>query len=225
MKNDNYIIVAGFMINELHLTGNDLLVYALIYGFSQDGETLYTGGRGYISKTLDISTRTVSRILDNLETAGLIEKYTDDYNGVKLNKYRVTNCQGGGQNVTGGYDKMSRGGDKMSQGYDKMSHNNTNNNTNNIKRGFVKPTLAEVKDYCRERNNNIDAETFIDYYESNGWLVGKNKMKDWRACVRTWEKKNFRTSENKTNNNRFNDFPQREYDESEIERRALMRRL
>lgn len=53
---------------------------------------------------------------------------------------------------------------------------------------FVKPTLDEVKNYCQERNNNIDAEKFIDYYESNGWKVGRNPMKDWKACVRTWEK-------------------------------------
>jgi predicted phage replisome organizer len=54
---------------------------------------------------------------------------------------------------------------------------------------FTPPTLDEVKDYCTERNNNVDAERFIDYYTSNGWMVGKNKMKDWRASVRTWERK------------------------------------
>ena len=52
---------------------------------------------------------------------------------------------------------------------------------------FNKPTTFEVQDYCTSRNNNIDAEAFIDFYESKGWMVGKNKMKDWRACIRTWE--------------------------------------
>ena len=56
---------------------------------------------------------------------------------------------------------------------------------------FNKPKLSEVNDYCLERNNNIDAEAFIDFYESKGWMVGKNKMKDWKAAVRTWEKKNY----------------------------------
>lgn len=56
---------------------------------------------------------------------------------------------------------------------------------------FVKPTLVEVQEYCKERNNNIDAQYFIDYYESNGWKVGKNAMKDWKAAVRTWEKNDF----------------------------------
>lgn len=54
---------------------------------------------------------------------------------------------------------------------------------------FAKPTLQEVRDYCASRNNHINAEQFIDYYESNGWKVGKNPMKDWKAAVRTWEKR------------------------------------
>lgn len=53
---------------------------------------------------------------------------------------------------------------------------------------FRKPTFEEVSDYCQERNNGIDAEQFIDYYESKGWMIGKNKMKDWKASVRTWER-------------------------------------
>lgn len=56
---------------------------------------------------------------------------------------------------------------------------------------FVKPTLSEIEQYCIERNNNVDAQHFYDHYESNGWKVGKNSMKDWKAAVRTWEKNNY----------------------------------
>jgi hypothetical protein len=56
---------------------------------------------------------------------------------------------------------------------------------------FTPPTLEEVAAYCKERNNNIDPQHFIDYYTSNGWQVGKNKMKDWKAAVRTWERNGF----------------------------------
>lgn len=56
---------------------------------------------------------------------------------------------------------------------------------------FIKPSLAEVKTYCQERQNNVDAERFVDYYEANGWKVGKNPMKDWKAAVRTWEKSSY----------------------------------
>ena len=56
-------------------------------------------------------------------------------------------------------------------------------------RNFVPPTLQEVKAYCQERNNGINPEQFIDFYESKGWFVGKNKMKDWKAAVRNWEQR------------------------------------
>jgi hypothetical protein len=52
---------------------------------------------------------------------------------------------------------------------------------------FVPPTFSDVKDYCKERENSVDPQRFIDYYESNGWHVGKNAMKDWKAAVRNWE--------------------------------------
>ena len=56
-------------------------------------------------------------------------------------------------------------------------------------RRFTPPTVEEVQDYCWERGNAVDPQRFVDYYTSNGWMVGKNKMKDWKAAVRTWEQK------------------------------------
>ena len=53
---------------------------------------------------------------------------------------------------------------------------------------FHAPTVDEVNAYCQERNNSVDAARFVDYYTANGWKVGKNPMKDWRAAVRTWER-------------------------------------
>lgn len=61
------------------------------------------------------------------------------------------------------------------------------------KKRFCKPTIEEIQLYCEERNNNVDATTFYDFYESKGWKVGTTPMKDWKACVRTWENKNKRT--------------------------------
>jgi len=58
---------------------------------------------------------------------------------------------------------------------------------------FNKPSLQEISDYCNERMNNVDPNKFLNFYDSKGWMVGKNKMKDWKACVRTWESKNENT--------------------------------
>ena len=60
-----------------------------------------------------------------------------------------------------------------------------------INNRFVKPSIEEIKDYCLERKNNINADRFFDYYESTGWKIGKNKkMKCWKAAIRTWENRN-----------------------------------
>lgn len=68
---------------------------------------------------------------------------------------------------------------------------------NTAEKSFLKPSVSEIKDYCLIRNNNVDSETFFDFYESKGWVVGKSKMKDWRASIRTWEKSNINTNDKK----------------------------
>ena len=64
---------------------------------------------------------------------------------------------------------------------------------------FVKPTLEEVEAYCQERNKGVDAQRWYDYYSSNGWKVGKNPMKDWKAAVRTWERSDSNGKPKSTN--------------------------
>ena len=70
-----------------------------------------------------------------------------------------------------------------------VKDNQFKNNTVIDNKRFVPPTLEEVSQYCNERQNGIDPQRFIDYYTSNGWKVGRNPMKDWRAAIRTWENK------------------------------------
>lgn len=55
------------------------------------------------------------------------------------------------------------------------------------KKNSIPPTIEEIIDYCKERNNKVDPNKFINHYQAKGWLIGKNKMKDWKAAVRTWE--------------------------------------
>ena len=75
-------------------------------------------------------------------------------------------------------------------GKDRLGKDSIDNKESKPKR-FTPPSLEDVQAYCLERNNNVDAERFIDYYQSNGWMVGRNKMKDWKSAVRTWEKNNY----------------------------------
>jgi hypothetical protein len=94
---------------------------------------------------------------------------------------------------------------------------NDKNEKNNI---FTPPTLEEVKAYCKERNNKIDAERWYDFYSSKGWMIGKNKMKDWKAAVRTWEKSDTgKLAQQKPVSN----FEGRKYDANSLEAQLLAR--
>lgn len=70
----------------------------------------------------------------------------------------------------------------------KNDKNNKNDKKVNNTVRFTPPEVTTVRDYCMERNNSINPQSFVDFYESKGWMVGKNKMKDWKAAVRTWER-------------------------------------
>ena len=92
--------------------------------------------------------------------------------------------------------------------------------TTTKRKRFEKPTLSEIEQYCIERNNNVDAQHFYDYYESNGWKVGKNSMKNWQAAVRTWEKNSYTSTTKqtkKTNTEQTLDAIYKVMNESEVE--------
>lgn len=87
-----------------------------------------------------------------------------------------------------------------------------NNNIGQKRSRFMPPTLIEVQSYCNERGNKVDADCFINHYEANGWMVGKNKMKDWKAAVRTWERNLASTAvSNKANATQSNNYTERQY--------------
>lgn len=134
-------------------------------------------------------------ILDLVITPFLtsLERNTEKYQKrVDANKKNV--CKRWNTNGTNGIPNDTND----TNGNDSDSDNDSDNENDlkeNVKRksttqakAFVKPTTEEVKAYCGERKNNVNAEKFVDFYESKGWLIGKNPMKDWKACVRTWEK-------------------------------------
>lgn len=98
---------------------------------------------------------------------------------------------------------------------------------------FAPPTTADVEEYCREKGYAVDAERFVDFYESKGWLIGKNRMKDWRAAVRNWARgqRQGLTTETPqrqgltTKGNRFHNFEQSETDYDAIAMERLRKRL
>ena len=91
-----------------------------------------------------------------------------------------------------------------------IGDNNAPQSENSVKsdkpkrKKFVIPTVEDVQAYCDERGNNIDAQHFIDYYSARGWMLGKNHIKDWKACVRTWERNDsFKPKQEKQPENKY----------------------
>lgn len=80
---------------------------------------------------------------------------------------------------------------------------------------FTPPTAEEVAAYCRERGNRVNPRKFVDFYTSKGWRVGKEPMKDWRACVRTWEQEDAGGSARRKTVS-AQDYTQRTYTEEEL---------
>lgn len=75
---------------------------------------------------------------------------------------------------------------------------------------FIPPSVGDVSEYCLSMGYHVSAESFVDFYTSKGWMVGKNKMKDWKAAVRNWNRSQRQESTAKAEKNRFNNFPQRD---------------
>jgi hypothetical protein len=81
---------------------------------------------------------------------------------------------------------------------------------------FIPPIIDEIKTYCTERNNKVDPEKFHDFYTSKNWMIGKNKMKDWKAAVRTWEKENKQQTQSKMPQS--GNFEQRQYSDDDFDK-------
>ena len=117
VKDGTYVNIQSFMVNELHLSGNALIIYAVIYGFSQDGDSWFTGSRSYLAAWCQASKSTVSRNLETLCADGLIERREHVKAGVLLVDYRAVrgtqNGQGGTQNGQGGTQNGQGGIPKM----------------------------------------------------------------------------------------------------------------
>lgn len=116
--------------------------------------------------------------------------------------------------------------DKYTDEYTDKSQTRKKERKNILPKGnignFVPPTLDDVKEYCQERGNKVDCQRWYDFYSSKGWMIGKNKMKDWKAAVRTWERADNNQKVVVQKKNDFNNFSTTaNYDMDELERKLL----
>lgn len=190
VKQENFIVVQGWMITELQLKGNELLVYAIIYGFSQAENQVFTGSLQYLADWTLTSKQTVITSLKSLIEKELIVKTEKIVNGVKFCEYYSKNLNGVYQNFEQGYSKNLNEGSQNFLPNNITIYNSKDNIKNNISnKKFIKPTLEEVQAYCQERNNNVDAKAFFDYYNAGNWKDAKGKpVRNWKQKVITWER-------------------------------------
>lgn len=208
VKPESYVVVPAFATNDLHLKGNELLVFSVIWGFSQDGSSWFKGSRRYLADWCGASKSTVDNVLAKLAEKGLVEKRSRIENGVTLCDYRVPqdfcprpkNCDTPPQNLGGGTPKIEVGGTPKSGSHtievDTLK-NNTRDSSTQRKR-FVPPTPEQLSDYCIEAGISIDRDRFLDHYEAKGWRIGSSPMRDWRAAARNWARRDAQASAPKT---------------------------
>jgi hypothetical protein len=187
-----YAIIPANVRYDKDLKDKAKLLYGEITALSDKYGYCYASNK-YFAELYNVSITTISLLIKNLVENGYVESEIIYKDGTKEILYRYLKI------IKGGYLKNFKEGYLKNFKDNNTSINNTSiNKKENIKRKvFQKPTLEEVQEYCIERNNNIDANNFIDFYESKDWYVGKNKMKDWKACIRTWEKRNNKYIESK----------------------------
>lgn len=137
VKEGSFFVIQSFMVNDLGLKGNELLAYAIIYGFSQDGKSWFSGSRRYIAEWCNMSISSVNNSLSSLVNKGLIEKRETFKQGVKFCFYRAVekpvenstltqfkNCTGGTESLQGVVQKLNGGSTKS-------VHNNIEDNIKN----------------------------------------------------------------------------------------------
>lgn len=180
----------GWMRTHLNLKGNDLAAFAIVYSLSQSGAGVYRGGVRYLASWMGCSYNTALHSLKILVAEKLLIEFPVDINGVKFCNYATNYSQIAGvlQNLEGGTAKF---GD--------INRSNTNSDISISKdisishkdtpAKFSKPTIEEISSYIAEQGYAVDAEIFYDYYEANGWMAGRAKMKDWKATIRNWQRR------------------------------------
>jgi len=176
MKPNYYAILTSEVRYNENLTPNAKLLYAEITALINMNGVCFASN-SYFANLYGKSKTTVSKWVSELVKEGFVE--------VKLT-YKE-----GSKEIDNRYITITKGGDRK-QGVNPLVKNLKDNTTilnNNTTYSNSKPSVEEIKQYCLERNNGIDAEQFYDFYESKNWFVGKNKMKNWQAAVRTWEKR------------------------------------
>jgi len=179
-KPNYYAVIPADVRYNKKLSPNSKLLYAEITALcNMNGKC--TASTEYFCRLYEVSRVSIQKWLKILENNNYIKR---------VNIYR----QGSKEILTRVITLVNSPSKEKFTDNTNININNNNLTDSNRKALFKKPSINEIRDYCNERGNNIEAEAFIDFYESKDWKIGKNKMKDWKAAVRTWERREIKKS-------------------------------
>lgn len=142
-------------------------------------------GRKQLEKEIGVSEQTIRTCIKRL-------KSTNEITTKPTNKFTLITIINWGQYQSKETKSTSKSTSTLTNNQPTTNQQlTTNKNVKNVKneKNNIPPPLEEVKKYCLERNNGVDYNKWFNFYSSKGWMVGRNKMKDWKASVRTWEAK------------------------------------
>ena len=165
------------------------LLYAEITALCKQEGYCWAGNQ-YFADLYDVDKNTVSGWIGQLKTRGYINVQLEYKEGTKqiVKRYIRINGEGTNKIIDTSLQKDVYPINEIIEV--NSTDNNTNNNKTNKGGRFTPPSVEQVMEYCNHRQNGINAQNFIDFYQSKGWKVGNSKMKDWKASVRTWETNN-----------------------------------
>lgn len=191
MKDNSYVVIQSFMLNDLHLKGNELIVYAVIHGYTQDGEHWFYGTRGYLAEWCGATKGTVTNCLNSLLEKGYIRRREIQRPGhVEIQYQAIFDTP---------VPKIDTPPNKnCDTPLSKIDTNNNKDDNARVKpnnRAFNPPTLSGVTAHCEEKGYHFDPSRFFDYYEASGWRKANGKkVSNWKQCCVTWESKTEKRS-------------------------------
>jgi len=187
MNKGYYAIIPASVRYDKSLTPNAKLLYGEITALCNEKGYCWAGN-DYFAGLYDVSKTSISKWISALRDSGYINIQLEYAEGTKQILHRYIRLVKDPIE-----DKLNTPLTKVKDPIeDKLIVNNTVNTTTNntMNKGrFTPPTLTEVIEQCNKTGANIDPQGFIDFYESKGWMIGKNKMKCWKSAIRTWTRK------------------------------------
>lgn len=236
IKDENYFVVHGWMLNRLGLKGTDLQVYAIIYGFSQTEKQNYTGSAIYLSEWTGSTVRTIRNSISSLCGKGLLKIIKKDathseYHAIVPDFNMVKNFHHNGEKIS------PSNSEKISPSMMKKFHHNSEkispNNINNLNKDLYKidsmpawladkkpniPSLEEVKAYATAMDLKFNPVKFYEYYQEKKWIKKNGEpVKSWKLTMCRWSDNEIDPKEKAAEANSKNSFQQNEYDFEALE--------